>query len=368
MAPLTASLLAGHVSGAFCGASCNGSPSARRGRRGEGLAATEFFEQGVFSLSVRVVSVTAASGAAVLLGGKTQRRLVVEVSMGDACRQETTPRDITGSGLSCESFWHFGDELCFQVRPEELAGVGLHVRLVAHKDTSFGVFSQVFSLPSLLGVRADRMPALSEAELDLRKRVFGSCLGRQRRGGSRGIIWESAPVLVPLTSRCAAGIVDPTSHLGGLATNAVLVFTLDRDPEAILAALPGGRERQPSKMSLVGCCTQASDFHTEEIFRVEAQPTGAHSVPAPPRIGGGPTPIKSPDLVPDGWVCREGPGGRKFWHHMDLGPAPWERPFEELAGQQQPASEQAALVRSMMGRVASLRGARPVRQQRARRP
>lgn len=31
-----------------------------------------------------------------------------------------------------------------------------------------------------------------------------------------------------------------------------------------------------------------------------------------------------PDASPDGWVCKEGPCGRKFWHHTSLGPAPWD--------------------------------------------
>merc|ERR1712083_1195924 len=34
--------------------------------------------------------------------------------------------------------------------------------------------------------------------------------------------------------------------------------------------------------------------------------------------------LPSPDLAPEGWVSRKGPNGRKYWHHMALGPAPWE--------------------------------------------
>lgn len=30
------------------------------------------------------------------------------------------------------------------------------------------------------------------------------------------------------------------------------------------------------------------------------------------------------DLEPDGWICNMRSNGRTFWHHTDLGPAPWE--------------------------------------------
>mmetsp|Transcript_39209 Transcript_39209/g.106103 ORF Transcript_39209/g.106103 Transcript_39209/m.106103 type:complete len:275 (-) Transcript_39209:80-904(-) len=32
----------------------------------------------------------------------------------------------------------------------------------------------------------------------------------------------------------------------------------------------------------------------------------------------------SPDLKADGWVSHVGPNGRQFWHHLSLGPPPWE--------------------------------------------
>eukprot|EP00927_Polykrikos_kofoidii_P059440 TRINITY_DN54593_c0_g1_i1.p1 TRINITY_DN54593_c0_g1~~TRINITY_DN54593_c0_g1_i1.p1 ORF type:complete len:574 (+),score=90.99 TRINITY_DN54593_c0_g1_i1:197-1918(+) len=33
----------------------------------------------------------------------------------------------------------------------------------------------------------------------------------------------------------------------------------------------------------------------------------------------------SPEMSPEGWVSHEGPSGRIFWHHLSLGPPPWER-------------------------------------------
>lgn len=34
--------------------------------------------------------------------------------------------------------------------------------------------------------------------------------------------------------------------------------------------------------------------------------------------------LPEPDLEPEGWVSRQGPNGRTFWHHLALGPAPWQ--------------------------------------------
>merc|ERR1712100_848602 len=35
--------------------------------------------------------------------------------------------------------------------------------------------------------------------------------------------------------------------------------------------------------------------------------------------------VDAPDEDPSAWVSKEGPGGRLFWHHLALGPPPWER-------------------------------------------
>jgi len=35
--------------------------------------------------------------------------------------------------------------------------------------------------------------------------------------------------------------------------------------------------------------------------------------------------VMSPDLQSDGWVSHIGPNGRQFWHHLSLGPPPWEQ-------------------------------------------
>merc|ERR1712217_556145 len=34
--------------------------------------------------------------------------------------------------------------------------------------------------------------------------------------------------------------------------------------------------------------------------------------------------LPDPDLAPEGWISYKGPNGRVNWHHRSLGPAPWE--------------------------------------------
>lgn len=50
----------------------------------------------------------------------------------------------------------------------------------------------------------------------------------------------------------------------------------------------------------------------------------AASNAAPPCRTQGRACLHELDLEPDGWVSCQGPNGRIFWHHLALGPAPWE--------------------------------------------
>merc|ERR1712130_1050667 len=60
----------------------------------------------------------------------------------------------------------------------------------------------------------------------------------------------------------------------------------------------------------------------------------------------------------DRWVSRTGPGGRTFWHHTALGPAPWEQPVRDLAAHKSEEDKGSlAFARSLMGRVDRLREA-----------
>lgn len=211
--------------------------------------------------------------------------------------------------------------------------------------------AQVLPLRLPLPSMAPSATVLGKGELDIRRRILAACIGRRQNVSyPGGTLWESEPTLVPLVSE--------NSERRMVCAEVALVFIVDTDPEAIVAAMTGSFvdastfQGAPTSLSSIAA-TPLADGSTE---------------PAPSEIPpcGGPAPFKSPDLVPDGWVCRDGPGGRKFWHHLALGPPPWERPLEELAGQREDVTGQAALVRSMMGKVASLRGARPARQQRSR--
>lgn len=408
------------ISSALCGNSCSGSPPARRGRAAVEPFAIGLSDHGglprVISLSVRVLSLTPISRA-VVAAGESHKWLAVEVTLGDAT-QETAPRQVSAPpcgpgvpprGRGQENCWRFGDELTFEARLEDLVGEGLHVRLAVHGDSSLGAIARALPLRlQLPGMGTTSGAALCEAEVDVRKYIVAACAGRPRRGhGHRGFAWESAPLLVPLVPR--------SGEPGIAGAEVALSFVVDADPEAILAALPAGPSATRRPLPL-DCVVASVDRRAEEKFaglggsqtmnnvdrlasvldsclRLQLRPAiscscdadaggdttlaGSRGYTAPwaeaegdaAQLTGKPTPIKSPDLSPDGWVCREGPGGRMFWHHSALGPPPWERPFEEIGGQGQvqDATDQAALVRSMMGKVSNLRGARPVRQQRSRR-
>ena len=60
-----------------------------------------------------------------------------------------------------------------------------------------------------------------------------------------------------------------------------------------------------------------------------------------------PPSLPPPEQAPDGWISRRGPGGRVFWHHKALGPAPWE----DVPGS---LKNNRAFFRSIMGKVADL--------------
>lgn len=49
--------------------------------------------------------------------------------------------------------------------------------------------------------------------------------------------------------------------------------------------------------------------------------------------------LPGPDEASDGWVCRRGRDGQRYWHHRALGPAPWEA-APDWIGQRGPAGQQ----------------------------
>lgn len=58
---------------------------------------------------------------------------------------------------------------------------------------------------------------------------------------------------------------------------------------------------------------------TGEEIQMAVQKALGRNMPAVNR------PLSSPDLCPEGWTSRRGPNGRLYWHHQALGPAPWEQ-------------------------------------------
>jgi len=135
-----------------------------------------------------------------------------------------------------------------------------------------------------------------------------------------------------------------------------LVFSMDADPDAILAAV-GAKTRPFEKLEQAaqklgehvggiirwleepienrGSCAAMTLSRSMQIqldqdeLTLEEEGTNT-PVAGKPAAGKRQQPqdssgiLLSPDLAPEGWVCYEGPGGRKFWHHLALGPVPWQ--------------------------------------------
>jgi len=292
-------------------------------------------------LGVQVVEVVALSGAAARVR-EAQQRLTVEVALDAALQDPPSSQPVVAEPYRGGDAWEVEAELEFQARPEELMAGRLHFCLHAHDESPLSLLSQALApyvelpLGSPWSCQLGRCAAnasttvLCEGRLDLLLDALPACragFGPRPAASGRHAVWESGQVRVPLVAPATHGRDE-----NEVCAELLVAFAIDADPEVLLS------------------------------FAYRAKPGPWPSGP-----------IKSPDCAPEGWVCREGPGGRLFWHHTALGPPPWERPFDELADRRpgpglggSDSDHHAALVRSMLGKVAGLRGARPARQQRQR--
>ena len=202
--------------------------------------------------------------------------------------------------------------MLFTTSLEELAcSSSLSFRLHVQSDFSLGLVT--LKLPSdVCGV----------ATADLLRHVLPICQSTAAQDWFR---WGSTVQMVSLT--------DQGQHVGQVA----LSFALDADPKELLSAHvarpPLQRPRlRPREASWFDCCA------TRRICECEEEPQR-------PRVERPSLP--PPEQAPEGWICRRGPGGRMFWHHKALGPAPWEAVPKDLR-------DNRAFFRSIMGKVADL--------------
>jgi hypothetical protein len=243
--------------------------------------------------------------------------------------------------------WRFGDTLTFIVTPKDVLGSGLRIRLRARSEISVGP----------LQFQRTNVVDIGESCVDLRRRALPGCV-RNERGQFHGKAdrWESPVLLIPL-AHMRGGVLGENEELGQAVAHVALSFSTDIDPELILAEagaetvqeglatradrvkgeLADRADRvmrwldQPVDVGLFsggGYVPGSSSSLADPFFLDSPLPSSrnnlAESPPPTARTIYGESHLDSPDLSPAGWVSHEGPSGRVYWHHLALGPAPWE--------------------------------------------
>jgi len=277
-----------------------------------------------FKLSVRVIS--AAVPALKEPGAWSRQRPRVEIVLGET-QKDTELADYSADDNTCamnnsrECPWRFGETLTFVCRTAEVLSSGLHIRLRAHSDFQLGPVQFQFASVSELG----------EASVDIRRRALPSCIGN--RHGKDGK-WESPALVVPL-SHVKGGKCSADYGIGEAVAHVTLGFSVDTDPEAILAAVEAETQTVAEALGVnevmhwmekpwdaawlapmghgldnEGCNTDGCDYSRGNNGWKDCNDDPFGTI-----MG---------DLDKDGWIAHTAPNGRKFWHHRDLGPAPWE--------------------------------------------
>mmetsp|Transcript_9608 Transcript_9608/g.23211 ORF Transcript_9608/g.23211 Transcript_9608/m.23211 type:complete len:385 (+) Transcript_9608:68-1222(+) len=321
----------------------------------------------------------------------SRSRPYIDLSLGSV-QKETEPADFSPEssnssekaavGKDCP--WRFDEMLTYTVKFEDLTGPGLRIRLRVLSDTQFGPF-QFRGRPADVG----------EATLDLQRKILPSCLQQEQPDKGRGgrSVWSSPLVLVPL-AHMRGGLLGAECKLGEAVAHVIVRFTLDTDPDYLLDVVKPPKLNLEQKLRESAdemsrwldslpvpspCCCQPLMEHVDPLdvdavvgrAALRAWTIADVTKPLPPpdlspenwvstvgpngrrywhNLALGPAPwegleetppspgLPSPDEVPSGWIYREGADGRRFWHHADLGPAPWELP-DAQASKGQPARE-----------------------------
>ncbi|CAE8612093.1 unnamed protein product [Polarella glacialis] len=256
-------------------------------------------------------------------------------------RSQQGPSSFHPSGRECP--WRFGSLLTFALSIDDLAAGNGHLELRLSTETDINLGPLSLQLPRT---------SLGQATVDLRRHVIPIC-SAVKNLGSMQKRFESTVQMVALASLEAV-------PMGSLA----VVFELDADPVELFAAVAAAdtarlksRRKRPSDergLEWLGCCgssfATSGNGHGQSPLRRSAEegcPGYVVGAELRGRACTRPPPLPSPELSPDGWVCRHGPGGRVFWHHKDLGPPPWEKVPASL-------TDDRSYMRSLLGRVADL--------------
>lgn len=350
-------------------------------------------EQHEFKLTVHVLSAFVPAQHAPA-GVLSNHRLLLDVSLAedtheieaaglepfrDGAHHDSISRPCSGQGPSPRRSWHFrGGTLSFTARLDDLVGPGLRLSLRTRSEVSLGP----------LTLRLSQAVNIGEAVVDLQRCVLPACIGHRRHGaGSRSSFWESPEMVIPCVGPQEDCAKEAKAHLK-------LIFATNVDPARLLtAAEPGASPCSPAvsetrqagwlwqlplnaasiveaggcslgllaprhaKHAEEECGCWASNCHGQMERSTEGRAAGdrtgegkGKTMGLPPLAAarpmpGGPGAFKAPEQSPEGWVCRRGPSGRMFWHHTDLGPAPWDCPPAEMAEDNQ------AFARSLMGQA-----------------
>lgn len=307
--------------------------------------------EGVKSFKLWVRAVAAAVPALSKPGVVTQRRPRLEVTLAGV-EKETELADYVADDESSpeagacarECPWRFGDTLTFVATIEDVVGAGFKFRLRCNNDVFLGPVQ--FQLSSLLD--------LGEGHASLRHRVLPACV--RDRHSSSADTWESPLLPIPL-SHVRGGLIGADHGLGEAVAHVTVVFGMDADPEELLATVDqkerpvsdilasradrvmkwldtpidlgaAGYVPSSSISSFPGDLEECESLRTPrwqdpltstQIRRVVDKAKMREPKAQMPRSA-----LPGPELNPEGWVSRQGPNGRLYWHHRSLGPAPWE--------------------------------------------
>uniref|UniRef100_A0A6T1E6K8 WW domain-containing protein n=1 Tax=Alexandrium monilatum TaxID=311494 RepID=A0A6T1E6K8_9DINO len=307
-----------------------------------------------FRLSVRVVA--ASIPALPKPGYWSRQRPRLEVAL-DKVKKETELADYSegsaaegGGACACECPWRFGDTLTFIVNLKDVLGPGFKLRLTAISDVFLGPVQ----------LQLSQVAEVGEARVDLRTRALPGCVPARRRPG-RAESWDSPVLLIPL-AHVRGGLVCQDQELGNAVAHVALAFSADADPDCIIEAAeaetrsvadvlqghadsmkrwlqkpmelgrvlrsPGRQSDASPRDSEVSQVRTPSSPSTCDALRT-LSPRGCERAAcrANSRNGNIPVlegPLLDPEQSPDGWISRKGRDGRVFWHHRQLGPAPWE--------------------------------------------
>eukprot|EP00931_Biecheleriopsis_adriatica_P075207 TRINITY_DN4912_c0_g1_i1.p1 TRINITY_DN4912_c0_g1~~TRINITY_DN4912_c0_g1_i1.p1 ORF type:complete len:306 (-),score=42.05 TRINITY_DN4912_c0_g1_i1:56-973(-) len=292
---------------------------------------------GTFRLQVRVLAAT--------LDGLSEpsqwapRRPRVRVLLGDM-REETdtatwcASESSTGGPSGRECPWRFGSSFTFKTSIDDIeARASLDFQVQVQNDVTLGPLT--LQLPV-------QQEFIGTATADVQRHVLPICL--PVRGAVKSRFTYESPVQM-------VSLKDPgklSETVGAVAVS----FALDADPKELLATASIAAAARPllrrhgetssassecwydccGSMSVRGARDGAGDAPAMSGEARPDSPTDAWYLSQP-----------SPKLSSDGWISRHGPGGRVFWHHTALGPAPWDAVPGDL-------KDNRAFFRSVMGK------------------